>query len=116
MKAKFTWRKVQWLKANTYTLVRWSDVLMEHKLPDEYVDGSGPTFWYVSADIDEVSHTEHIHLGHDYDRNTSRLFEGAVLTEEQYERVVAYLQSAGTRLFAVKKAVRDSSELLEIEV
>lgn len=117
MKAKFTWRKVKWLKANTYTLVRWSDVLMEHELPDEYVNGSGSKFWYVpSSDIDNVWHPEYICLGHDYDHNTRRLFEGDVLTEVPYERVVAYLQSAGTRLFAVKKAVQDSSELLEIEV
>jgi len=107
MKAEFTWRN----PAAYYTLIRWSDVLRRDELPYEYVNGPGPKFWYVPpAVIEKTAYIEHIRLGHDNILNLPKLYEGAVLTVEQYKKVIEYLQGAGKRLPEIKKEIEEGEE------
>jgi len=106
MKAEFTWRKT----AAYYTLLRWSNVLMKAELPYEYVNVSGPKFWYVPpVVVDKVAYIEHIRLGIE---DKPKLIVSSVLTGKQYNEVMEYLQEAGKRLSEIKKEIEDGVELV----
>jgi len=108
-KAKFTWRRT----ASYYTLIRWSDVLMNAELPFEYTNGPGEKFWYVPPIVSgKVAYNEHIRLGA-HDKHSSgyvRLMIGSVILIDNYDMLVKYLQDAGKRLSDIKKEIEEGEE------
>lgn len=110
MKAKFTWRKT----AIYHTLIHWSGVLTKAELPYEYVNGDGPSFWYVPPSVIEgTAYPEHVRLGSQLESDElNMLLEGTVLIENQYDLVRTYLNEAGKRLTRIRKMVEDGQEFV----
>lgn len=103
--------KINWLKTRLgYTLLGYTDVLQKSELPAEYVNMSGPKYWYVPlAIVEKVAHGDYIayYSGfHEY-----KLVVGMVLSPDEWEQVMKIFVEAGEHLADARKMVGAGEEI-----